>query len=147
MKDESLPQQVLWDLESYGWISAGDTVCCALSGGADSVCLLRCLLELRQTLGIQVSAVHVNHQIRGAESDGDEQFCRELCRALGVTPVMCRSWRRNGSSRWSLPPVTAAIRRLNRSWNVRLGSQRHTLPPTIWKLCCTGWCVGAVCMG
>ena len=84
MKDESLPQQVLWDLESYGWISAGDTVCCALSGGADSVCLLRCLLELRQTLGIQVSAVHVNHQIRGAESDGDEQFCRELCRALGV---------------------------------------------------------------
>lgn len=84
MKDESLPQQVLWDLESYGWISAGDTVCCALSGGADSVCLLRCLLELRQTLGIQVSAVHVNHQIRGAESDGDEQFCRELCRAQGV---------------------------------------------------------------
>ena len=84
MKDESLPQQVLWDLESYGWISVGDTVCCALSGGADSVCLLRCLLELRQTLGIQVSAVHVNHQIRGAESDGDEQFCRELCRALGV---------------------------------------------------------------
>lgn len=52
----------------------GQTVCCALSGGADSVCLLRCLLELRQRLGITVTAVHVNHHLRGAESDGMRSF-------------------------------------------------------------------------
>ena len=51
-----------------------------LSGGADSVALLRLLLEG----GKQVDAVHVNHGLRGAESDGDEAFVRALCAQLNV---------------------------------------------------------------
>jgi tRNA(Ile)-lysidine synthase len=50
----------------------------AVSGGADSVALLRLLLELRAELGIVLSLVHLNHSLRGEESDGDEQFVREL---------------------------------------------------------------------
>ena len=53
-----------------------------LSGGADSVALLR-LLHLR--CGPErLRAVHVNHGLRGAASDGDEAFCRVLCGQLGV---------------------------------------------------------------
>ncbi|MCH5186722.1 MAG: tRNA lysidine(34) synthetase TilS, partial [Oscillospiraceae bacterium] len=56
----------------------GETVCCALSGGADSVALLLSMRELSEELGISLSAVHINHLLRGEESDRDENFCREL---------------------------------------------------------------------
>ncbi|MCU1231396.1 MAG: PP-loop domain protein [Acidobacteria bacterium] len=52
----------------------------AVSGGADSVALLVTLCEL----GIDVVAAHVNHHLRGSESDDDEQFVRELCASLNV---------------------------------------------------------------
>lgn len=65
-------------------LPAGSRVVCALSGGADSVALLHCLLSLRETLGIQVAAAHFNHCLRGAESDGDEAFVRELCASWSV---------------------------------------------------------------
>lgn len=53
----------------------------AVSGGIDSVALLRLLLELRSELGIVLSVVHFNHKLRGAESDGDEEFVKKLARA------------------------------------------------------------------
>ena len=56
-----------------------------LSGGADSVALLLLLMEA----GVQVAAVHVNHGLRGAESDGDEAFVRRLCENLHV-PLLIR---------------------------------------------------------
>lgn len=84
MRAEKLPQTVLEQLRELDCVKTGDTVCCALSGGADSVCLLRCLLECRKRLGISITAVHVNHNLRGAESDRDQAFCEKLCAALGV---------------------------------------------------------------
>lgn len=62
----------------------GGTVTAALSGGADSVAMLRLLLELADPLGITVTAAHFNHHLRGADSDADEAFCRRLSRTLGV---------------------------------------------------------------
>jgi tRNA(Ile)-lysidine synthase len=56
----------------------GERIAVAVSGGADSVALLRVLLELRQELGIVLSAAHFHHQIRGAEADADQQFVRGL---------------------------------------------------------------------
>ena len=57
-----------------------------LSGGADSVVLLLFLIEYRKRNGsdFSISAMHVNHGIRGAEADRDEEFSRSLCRDLGV---------------------------------------------------------------
>lgn len=52
----------------------------ALSGGADSVTLLWVLHEL----GYQIEACHCNFQLRGAESDRDEQFCVQLCEQLVI---------------------------------------------------------------
>lgn len=62
----------------------GQRVTCALSGGADSVALLHCLLSLRAELGVTVSAAHYNHCLRDAESDEDEDFVRRLCASWGV---------------------------------------------------------------
>src|SRR5579884_1833500 len=56
----------------------GDRIGVAVSGGADSVALLRLMIELKDELGIVLSVVHFNHHIRGAASDSDEAFVREL---------------------------------------------------------------------
>ncbi len=68
----------------YSMLSAGDEVVAALSGGADSVSLLHALWELREELGITLSACHVNHGLRGEEADNDMRFCQELCARLGI---------------------------------------------------------------
>lgn len=56
----------------------------ALSGGADSVCLLTVLRALSKKLKFKVFAIHVNHMIRGEEADRDEAFCVALCRRKRV---------------------------------------------------------------
>jgi len=56
----------------------------ALSGGADSVCLLNCLMHWRKAFDLEISAVHIQHQLRGAESQRDEEFCRLLCEKNGI---------------------------------------------------------------
>lgn len=74
-------KRTVWNtIQEEHLISREDHVLCALSGGADSVSLLLCLHEL----GISVCACHLNHCLRGAQSDGDEEFCRELCRRMGI---------------------------------------------------------------
>ncbi len=62
----------------------GDLILLGLSGGPDSVALLHVLLELRDRFGYRVAAAHYNHRLRGAESERDEAFVRELCEKLGV---------------------------------------------------------------
>jgi len=77
----SLAQRVLDHIRRQELLTAGDRVGVAVSGGIDSVALLRLLLELRGELGIVLSVVHFNHKLRGAESDADEGFVRSLARA------------------------------------------------------------------
>lgn len=65
---------------------AGSNVLCALSGGADSVMLLAFLIKFQKRLQISsIAAVHVNHKLRGKESDADEAFCLELCMRFGIS--------------------------------------------------------------
>jgi tRNA(Ile)-lysidine synthase len=71
--------------------SPGDTVAVGVSGGADSMCLLALLRECAAELGITLTAVHVNHGIRGAEADRDEAFVRDWCREKGVSCVVRRA--------------------------------------------------------
>ena len=72
-------EKVKLTIQKHNMLSAGDSVCVALSGGADSVALLLVLYELSAELDFSLSAVHVNHLLRGEESDRDENFCRDLC--------------------------------------------------------------------
>lgn len=56
----------------------------ALSGGADSVSLLHLMKMLQPSFGYTLSAMHINHMIRGEEADRDEAFCRALCAELAI---------------------------------------------------------------
>lgn len=71
--------KVLNTLKAHDMLSPGDKVIVALSGGADSVALLSVLLSLKNELGIEVFAAHVNHNLRGEESLRDEAFVKKLC--------------------------------------------------------------------
>jgi tRNA(Ile)-lysidine synthase len=80
-----------------GLLRAGERVCVAVSGGADSVALLLSLVEAntgsahnKAPLGVVLSAAHVHHGLRGADADGDEEFVRELCAQLGVPLTVFR---------------------------------------------------------
>lgn len=71
-------------LEGQQLLRPGDRVGVAVSGGPDSVALLRVLLELREGLGLVLSVLHFNHRIRGAEADEDERFVRALAAQYGL---------------------------------------------------------------
>ena len=75
---------VLKAVSQLNLISKGDTVTVALSGGADSVALLHLLNSLKEELGINVNAAHLNHLIRGEEAMRDETFVKLFCESLGI---------------------------------------------------------------
>ena len=75
-----LAERVLGHIQREEFLRAGDRVGVAVSGGIDSVALLRLLLELRSEIGIVVSVVHFDHRLRGAESDADLEFVAKLAR-------------------------------------------------------------------
>jgi len=77
---QALPKRVLAHIRRHDLLHAGDRVGIAVSGGIDSVALLRLLLALRAELGIVLSVVHFNHKLRGPDSDSDEQFVADLAR-------------------------------------------------------------------
>ena len=79
-----MKKKILEFIRKYQMIRPGDSVCVGFSGGADSVCLLELLYELREELSIRLEAVHVNHNLRGRESDGDQDFAEEFCRKRGI---------------------------------------------------------------
>jgi tRNA(Ile)-lysidine synthase len=97
----SVVQSALAYIRSRRLIAAGDRVGVAVSGGADSVALLRILLELRSELGCVLSVVHFNHRIRGKQSDEDAEFVASLAAAQGIqlhsdsadTPAVARERR------------------------------------------------------
>lgn len=66
-------------LDQHHMIPPGSTVLCAVSGGADSVCLLHVLHSLQPTYGFTLVAAHYNHGLRGEEADRDEHFVQNLC--------------------------------------------------------------------
>lgn len=74
----SLSQTILDYIRKHELLKAGDRLGITVSGGADSVGLLRLLLELRKEIGAVLSVVHFNHQLRGADSDDDERFVADL---------------------------------------------------------------------
>ena len=73
-----------WSLEMRrkGFFHAGQRVGVAVSGGPDSVLLLHFMNTLARERGLTLAAVHFNHHLRGAESDGDEAFVRDLAASL-----------------------------------------------------------------
>jgi tRNA(Ile)-lysidine synthase len=81
---QRLAQRVCEYVRKESLLLPGNRVGVAVSGGADSVALLRLLLELRDELGLVLSVVHFHHQIRGHDADADQLFVAELASSHGL---------------------------------------------------------------
>ena len=79
-----LVQRVAATIERHGMIRPGQRVGVAVSGGADSVCLLYVLAALR----LELHVLHLDHNLRGEESRRDAEFVRELAERLGLTATI-----------------------------------------------------------
>ena len=77
-------------MQKYHMTKKGDRVVIGLSGGADSVCLFRVLIMLREEAGLSLEAVHVNHGLRDTALR-DENFCRDLCGDFSVPLKVVRA--------------------------------------------------------
>ncbi len=100
---DRIEQRFLKYIDEHRLIKAGEKILAALSGGPDSVFLLHLLVKFSRRLKIELSAVHINHSLRGKDADEDELFCKELCsnEKIGFYSVKknVRSFaRRNGYS-------------------------------------------------
>lgn len=72
-------------IERHRLLRKGDRIIAAVSGGPDSVAMLRILKGLSEKgYGLTLTVAHLNHGLRGSESDREEQFVRELCASLAV---------------------------------------------------------------
>jgi len=87
----TLEQRVLQTIRHLRLLTPGDRVGVAVSGGADSVALLRLLVNLRVELGITLLIVHFEHGLRGGESEADAQFTENLAKACGLDFLCERS--------------------------------------------------------
>lgn len=81
----------------YRLFDAGQHVAVAVSGGADSVCLLHVLRELAPRWDLHLHVIHGNHRLRGAESEADADFVRRLAAEFGL-PFCLRELDLSGSS-------------------------------------------------
>ncbi len=77
----SLLRQVLADVRRWSLFRPGDSVVLGVSGGPDSLCLLHVLTRLAPGLDLRLHVAHLNHGLRGSESDADADFVREIARA------------------------------------------------------------------
>ena len=76
--------RVIHTIERHGMFRSGERVAVAVSGGADSVCLLHVLLELAARLRLTLSVLHVNHNLRGDDSRADAEFVESLAGRLNL---------------------------------------------------------------
>ena len=79
-----IEKKVLEAIKDYNMLDGSRKITVALSGGADSVCLLHVLNSLKSKLNIELSAAHLNHLIRGDEALRDEAFVKKFCASLGL---------------------------------------------------------------
>ena len=79
-----IEQNIIHFISKEKLLEKGDKLLIALSGGPDSVFALHFFNKFKSKFEIDVTAMHVNHLLRGNESDGDEVFCNSLCKELSV---------------------------------------------------------------
>lgn len=80
----SFEERILETVKRHGLVAPGDAILAAVSGGPDSVAMLCALLSLAERLNVRIEAAHLNHALRGEESDADEHYVSDLCKQLGV---------------------------------------------------------------
>ena len=117
-------EKVIRYIRGRDLLRAGNRVGVAVSGGADSVALLRVLIELRSELGLVLAVAHFNHGLRGEQSDADEAFVAELAKEHGMEHFAGRADVRNHAS-ISKISIEAAGRELRYRWFALLAREQR----------------------
>ena len=111
MKAESQPpleQRVLGFIRQHHLVSGSEKLLVAVSGGPDSVCLLHILVRLQEELKLKLHLAHLNHQLRGAESEADADYVADLARQLGIPATIEKREVKDYQARERLSPEEAA---------------------------------------
>ncbi|MFC2006132.1 tRNA lysidine(34) synthetase TilS [Chloroflexota bacterium] len=85
---EPLEQRVLGFIKEHHLVSDRHQLLVAVSGGQDSVCLLYILTKLCEELNVKLHVAHLNHQLRGAESEADARYVSQLAHQLGIPAIV-----------------------------------------------------------
>jgi len=81
---KTIEQEVIQFIKKNDLVSGARKVLIGFSGGADSVFALHFFYKYSNKYKIEIAAIHVNHNLRGKESERDEEFCREFCKKLEI---------------------------------------------------------------
>jgi len=99
-------------IREYALLLGGEKVLVAVSGGPDSVCLLNVLNNLRDRLGVELYAAHLDHQLRDEESEADARYVTELMAKLNIPAriekIDVRAW--NARRKTSLEEAAREVR-------------------------------------
>ncbi|MBS7221173.1 MAG: tRNA lysidine(34) synthetase TilS [Clostridiales bacterium] len=76
--------KVIETIKKFNMLNNGENVVVGLSGGADSCALTHILARLSEKMDLHITAVHINHGIRGEEAERDERSAEEFCRRLNI---------------------------------------------------------------
>lgn len=79
-----MKKKVLEFIRKNKLVKKGNSVVLGVSGGADSICMLKLLSDLQKRLGISLYVLHINHMIRGEEADQDAMFVKKICTKFKV---------------------------------------------------------------
>jgi len=127
-KSKSAPNSVQGLPLDTSLLKPGMRLAVALSGGADSVALLRALAARREELGLVLHAAHLHHGLRGQEADGDLEFCRELAAKLDIPfhearVDVAQEAKADAKSGKPAETIEEAARRLRYAWFRQLSSK------------------------
>ncbi|MBI2853261.1 MAG: tRNA lysidine(34) synthetase TilS [Chloroflexi bacterium] len=99
---------VLSFIQKHDLVRGQHCLLVAVSGGQDSVCLLHLLDTLKARLGITLHVAHLNHQLRGADSEADAQYVANLAEQMGIPATIERRDVKAYQAKWRLSPEEAA---------------------------------------
>ena len=105
-----LIKKMLKTISDHNLISHGDRVIVGLSGGADSVALMRALVTLRDEFSLTLVACHVNHKIRSSTAERDQRYVIELCSNLNVECHVKEAYVEELAKEWGLSTEEAGRR-------------------------------------
>ncbi len=103
-------KKVLSTIVEYQMIESGDILIVAVSGGADSVCLLKILHELKQYLNIKLIVAHFNHGLRPKEDEKETEFVSKIARRLSLPLTLHKTNRITKESGFSIEEKARDIR-------------------------------------
>ncbi len=74
-------------IQQHHMLQMGDRIVVGVSGGADSICLLKVLMKLKRAYKLDLFVVHINHGLRGEEADRDQRYVEDFCKKIGITCI------------------------------------------------------------